>query len=69
MTMSHFNRSDWDLTAPGRYETQLSDGSIWRWTVSDGEISEVTDFHKRNPCLNASTLRSAQEQIEAWCNR
>ena len=67
--MANFPCTEWEQTSPGQFKTQLPDGSIWGWTVATGEISEVTNLHAKNPCLNASYLQSAQVQIDAWANR
>lgn len=54
----------WDQTRPGIYETQAHDGSIWRWAVGSGEVSEVTDMHPRNRIGNASLKALATKEVQ-----
>ena len=53
----------WTPVSPGIYEHVAIDGSIWRYDLFLGEVSEVTEMHPRNLIGYASMKQLAEKEV------
>jgi hypothetical protein len=76
MTIIHYSSNTipnrepmgWDETAPGIYETEATDGSLWRHSARSRETVEITDMHAKDSEMASNMHNYALDHMDVIDN-